>query len=198
MSDTSAAPAIPRKFLFSFVLVTVLFALWSFANDITNPLVAAFNDIFVINNAQSSWVQMAFYGGYGTMAIPAALFIRRYSYRAGIIVGLSLYAIGAFICIPAANIASFNTFLVALYVLTFGLAFLETIANPYILSSLEVEDFRTDFTAHQIDQGIVQAAELEHKVLPFPQSKERTPANDPDLAEYIRAQPRGVARRSPC
>lgn len=88
MSDTSAAPAIPRKFLFSFVLVTVLFALWSFANDITNPLVAAFNDIFVINNAQSSWVQMAFYGGYGTMAIPAALYIRRYSYRAGIIVGL--------------------------------------------------------------------------------------------------------------
>lgn len=224
MSDQSAAPAIPRKFLFSFVLVTILFALWGFANDITNPLVAAFKDIFVINNAQSSWVQMAFYGGYGTMAIPAALFIRRYSYRAGIMVGLSLYAIGAFICIPAANMASFNTFLVALYILTFGLAFLETTANPYILSmgpaktatfrlnlaqafnpigsltgmtiaslfilsSLEVEDFRTDFTAHQIDQGIVQEAELEHTILPLLEAKERTPINDPVLAEYVRANP---------
>lgn len=117
-----------------FILVTSLFALWGFANDITNPLVAAFKDVFVINNAQSSWVQMAFYGGYGTMAIPAALFIRRYSYKSGIILGLSLYALGAMICVPAASMASFNLFLAALYILTFGLAFLETTANPYILS----------------------------------------------------------------
>lgn len=224
MSDTTATPTIPRQFLFSFVLVTTLFALWGFANDITNPLVAAFKDVFVINNAQSSWVQMAFYGGYGTMAIPAALFIRRFSYKAGIIVGLALYAIGALICVPAANIASFNLFLIALYVLTFGLAFLETTANPYILSmgpaktatlrlnlaqafnpmgsltgmtvaslfilsTLQVEDFRADFTAHQIDQGIVQAAEFEHNVLPFLQAKERTPIKDPVLAEYVRNNP---------
>ena len=131
---SSTPSTIPRKFLPSFVLVTTLFALWGFANDITNPLVAAFKDVFVINNAQSSWVQMAFYGGYGTMAIPAALFIRRFSYKAGVIVGLALYALGAMICVPAAASASFNLFLVALYVLTFGLAFLETTANPYILS----------------------------------------------------------------
>lgn len=73
---------------------------------------------------------MAFYGGYGTMAIPAALFIRRFSYKAGILLGLALYAVGAMICVPAASMASFNLFLAALYILTFGLAFLETTANP--------------------------------------------------------------------
>lgn len=134
MSNPESTPVIPRKFLLSFILVTTLFALWGFANDITNPLVAAFKDVFVINNAQSSWVQMAFYGGYGTMAIPAALFIRRFSYKAGILLGLALYATGAMICVPAASMASFNLFLAALYILTFGLAFLETTANPYILS----------------------------------------------------------------
>ena len=76
---------------------------------------AAFKDVFVINNAQSSWVQMAFYGGYGTMAIPAALFIRRFSYKSGILLGLGLYALGALLCVPAASMASFNLFLVALY-----------------------------------------------------------------------------------
>lgn len=130
----SSIPVVPRKYLLSFILVTTLFALWGFANDVTNPLVAAFKDVFVISNAQSSWVQMAFYGGYGTMAIPAALFIRRFSYRSGIVLGLSLYALGALMCVAAASMASFNLFLVCLYVLTFGLAFLETTANPYILS----------------------------------------------------------------
>ena len=83
---------------------------------------------------QSSFVQMAFYGGYATMAIPAALFIRRYSYKSGIMVGLALYATGALLSIPAASMVNFNLFLIALYVLTFGLAFLETTANPYVLS----------------------------------------------------------------
>ncbi|WPJ96033.1 MFS transporter [Coraliomargarita algicola] len=127
-------PVIPRKFLMSFILVTSLFSLWGFANDVTNPLVAVFKDVFVITNAQSTWVQMAFYGGYATMALPAAIFIRRYSYKAGIVVGLSLYALGALLSIPAAAGANFNLFIIALYVLTFGLAFLETTANPYILS----------------------------------------------------------------
>jgi MFS transporter, FHS family, L-fucose permease len=77
---------------------------------------------------------MAFYGGYATMALPAALFIRRFSYKSGIIVGLALYAFGAMLSYPAASMLNFNLFLVALYILTFGLAFLETTANPYILA----------------------------------------------------------------
>lgn len=132
--SSSASRLVPSGVLWPFALVTLLFALWGFANDVTNPLVKAFQDVFLISSAQSSLVQTAFYGGYATMALPAALFIRRYSYKAGIMVGLCLYATGAFIAIPAAASVNFNLFLVALYVLTFGLAFLETTANPYILS----------------------------------------------------------------
>ncbi|MGJ8649963.1 MAG: MFS transporter [Opitutaceae bacterium] len=133
-TESNHTPVIPRKYLLSFILVTTLFSLWGFANDVTNPLVAVFKDVFVITNAQSTWVQMAFYGGYATMALPAAIFIRRFSYKMGIIVGLSLYAAGALLSIPAAAGANFNLFIIALYILTFGLAFLETTANPYILS----------------------------------------------------------------
>jgi FHS family L-fucose permease-like MFS transporter len=127
-------PVVARKFLYPFILVTSLFALWGFANDVTNPLVRAFKEIFLISNAQSSLVQWAFYGGYATMAIPAALVIRKLSFKSGIIIGLTLYALGALLTIPAASLMSFNVFLVGFYVLTFGLAFLETSANPYILS----------------------------------------------------------------
>ena len=83
---------------------------------------------------EASWVQCAFYGGYATMALPAAFFIRRYSYKSGILLGLGLYAIGAFLFIPAAAMQNFIFFCLSLYILTFGLAFLETTANPFILS----------------------------------------------------------------
>ena len=125
---------VPKQYVAPFVLVTSLFALWGFANDITNPLVRAFKEIFLISNAQSSLVQWAFYGGYATMAIPAALLIRKVSYKSGIIIGLLLYALGAAMTIPASLMMEFNVFLVGFYILTFGLAFLETTANPYILS----------------------------------------------------------------
>ncbi|HNX52245.1 MAG TPA: L-fucose:H+ symporter permease [Pontiellaceae bacterium] len=136
MHDTDQkVPVVSKALLGSFILVTSLFALWGFANDITNPLVRAFKEVFPgLTNAQSSWVQGAFYGGYATMAIPAALFIRRFSYKAGILLGLALYATGALLFIPAAVTKQFVWFPISLYVLTFGLAFLETTANPYILA----------------------------------------------------------------
>jgi FHS family L-fucose permease-like MFS transporter len=108
--------------------------MWGFANDITNPMVAAFKTVMEISNAKAAMIQFAFYGGYGTMAIPAALIIKRYSYKLGIIIGLALYAVGALLFFPAAQYEIFGFFLVSLYILTFGLAFLETTANPYILS----------------------------------------------------------------
>ena len=120
--------------LIPFVLITSLFALWGFANDITNPLVAAFATLMEISNAKAALVQFAFYGGYATMAIPAALFVRKYSYKKGILFGLGLYAVGALLFFPAAKYQAFGFFLISLYVLTFGLAFLETTANPFILS----------------------------------------------------------------
>ena len=102
---------IPKQYIGAFILVTSLFALWGFANDITNPLVAAFKAVFDnLSNAQSSTIQFAFYGGYATMAIPAALFIQRYSYKAGILLGLALYATGALLFIPAANTMQFIWF----------------------------------------------------------------------------------------
>lgn len=141
-------PAIvEKKYLVPFILITALFALWGFANDLTNPMVAAFQTIMEISAAKASMVQFAFYGGYATMAIPASLLIRRYSYKTGILIGLALYAIGAFLFIPAANMQEFSFFCVSLYVLTFGLAFLETTANPYILSlgSRETSTRRLNF-----------------------------------------------------
>lgn len=127
-------PLVERRYLVPFVLITSLFALWGFANDITNPMVAAFQTVMELSAAKASLIQFAFYGGYATMAIPAALFIRKYSYKSGILLGLGLYALGAFLFIPAASYEMFSFFCVSLYVLTFGLAFLETTANPYILS----------------------------------------------------------------
>ena len=123
-----------RKYLLTFVVVTALFALWGFANDITNPMVAAFQTLMELPAAKASLIQFAFYGGYATMAVPAALFIRRYSYKKGILLGLALYAVGAFLFIPAAAQQSFMFFCFSLYILTFGLAFLETTASPFILS----------------------------------------------------------------
>lgn len=125
---------VEKKYLIPFVLTTSLFALWGFANDITNPMVAAFQTLMELSASKASMVQFAFYGGYATMAVPAALFIRKYSYKSGILLGLALYAIGAFLFIPAANYQEFSFFCVSLYILTFGLAFLETTANPFILS----------------------------------------------------------------
>lgn len=125
---------VSKKVLMPFILITGLFALWGFANDITNPMVAAFQTIMEISNVRAALVQFAFYGGYATMAIPAAIFIKKYSYKNGILMGLGLYAIGALMFYPAARYEIFEFFLVSLYILTFGLAFLETTANPYILS----------------------------------------------------------------
>ncbi|MDU8924396.1 L-fucose:H+ symporter permease [Pasteurellaceae bacterium LIM206] len=128
------AKILEKKYVVPFILITSLFSLWGFANDITNPMVAVFQTVMEIPASEAALVQFAFYGGYGTMAIPAAIFATRYNYKAGIMLGLVLYAIGAFLFYPAAKYEQFSYFLYSLYILTFGLAFLETTASPYILS----------------------------------------------------------------
>ena len=122
------------NYLLPFILITSCFALWGFANDITNPMVKAFSKIFRMSVTDGALVQVAFYGGYFAMAFPAAMFIRRYSYKAGILMGLGLYAIGAFLFFPAKMTGCYYPFLLAYFILTCGLSFLETSANPYILS----------------------------------------------------------------
>ena len=134
MNNTKKIPVVSKEVLIPFIIITSLFSLWGFANDITNPMVAAFGTVMEISTAKAALVQLAFYGGYATMAIPAALFVRKYSYKKGILLGLTLYATGALLFFPAAQFEVFGFFLGSLYILTFGLAFLETTANPYILS----------------------------------------------------------------
>jgi len=129
------AKVVEGKYLIPFIFITSLFFLWGIANDMTNPMVLAFSKVMPeLSNFESALVQLAFYGGYATMAIPAALFIRKFSYKSGILVGLGLYATGALLFYPAAAYEKFGFFLASLYILTFGLAFLETTANPFILA----------------------------------------------------------------
>jgi fucose permease len=120
--------------LVPFILITILFPLWGFANDITNPMVAAFKNILLLSNFESSLVQAAFYGGYALMAIPAAIFIKKFSYKSGILIGLALYSIGCLLFIPSGLALTFAPFLAAYLIMTCGLSFLETTANPYVLS----------------------------------------------------------------
>lgn len=122
------------NYIVPFILITTCFALWGFANDITNPMVKSFSKIFRMNVTQGALVQVAFYGGYFAMAFPAALFIKKFSYKSGILMGLALYAIGAFLFFPAKMTGSYYPFLLAYFILTCGLSFLETSANPYILT----------------------------------------------------------------
>ena len=134
MKNTTKHPIVSKKVFLPFLLVTSLFALWGFANAVTDPMVNAFKKVLELSNTQASWVQMAFYGGYFCMALPAAMFMRKYSYKVGVLIGLALYATGALLFYPAAQSESFVFFCLGLYVLTFGLAFLETAANPYVLA----------------------------------------------------------------
>lgn len=122
------------SYLGPFILITACFALWGFANDITNPMVKAFLKIFRMSVTDGTLVQVAFYGGYFAMAFPAAMFIRKYTYKAGVLLGLGLYALGALSFFPAKLTGDYHPFLLAYFIMTCGLSFLETSCNPYILS----------------------------------------------------------------
>lgn len=123
-----------KKYLLPFILVTSLFALWGLANNMTDTLLAAFKKIMQMSDTQTSFIQMAFYGAYFCVALPAALFIRKYSYKKGVIMGLLLYSVGAILFLPAAGTASYAFYLVAIYIMAAGCSVLETTANPYIMS----------------------------------------------------------------
>jgi FHS family L-fucose permease-like MFS transporter len=123
-----------KRYLLPFILVTSLFALWGLANNMTDTLLAAFKKIMQMSDTQTSFIQMAFYGAYFCVALPAALFIRKYSYKKGVILGLMLYTAGAILFLPAASTASYAFYLVAIYIMASGCSVLETTANPYIMS----------------------------------------------------------------
>jgi FHS family L-fucose permease-like MFS transporter len=118
-------------FLVPFILVTSLFFLWGFAHSLLDVLNKHFQEILGITKAKSGWVQASLYGGYFVMAIPAGLIMSRFGYKRGIIFGLLLYAVGAFLFMPAAQIQTFEFTLVCLFIIACGLTCLETAANPF-------------------------------------------------------------------
>jgi MFS transporter, FHS family, L-fucose permease len=128
-------PMIPRNILWPFFLLTSLFAWWGLANNMTDTLLAAFKRIMSMSDSQTALIQVVFYGaGYGLLAIPAAIYIKKYTYKAGILLGLGLYILGALLFYPAKLTANFYYFLAALWILSGGLSILETAANPYIIA----------------------------------------------------------------
>ncbi len=120
--------------LLPFILVTSLFFMWGFANNMTDTLLAAFRRIMSMSDFQTSWIQLAFYGSYFCLALPAAIFIKRFTYKAGILLGLGMFITGGLLFYPASNTMVYGHFLGALFILAGGLSVLETTANPYIIA----------------------------------------------------------------
>lgn len=131
--EGGSAPVVPREYLIPFILLTSLFAVWGLANNMTDVLLATFRRIMSMSDFQTSWVQLSFYGAYFCLALPAALFIRRFSYKAGVLLGLGLFATGGLLFYPASQTMVYGHFLAALFILAGGLSILETSANPYVV-----------------------------------------------------------------
>lgn len=132
--NAPSAEVVPKNILIPFILLTSCFALWGLANNMTDVLIAQFRKVFTLTDMQSGLVQTAFYGAYFCLALPAALFIKRFSYKAGVLLGLGLFCTGALLFYPASQIMEYGPFLMALFVLAGGLSILETSANPYIIA----------------------------------------------------------------
>ncbi|XOV94634.1 MAG: L-fucose:H+ symporter permease [Bacteroidota bacterium] len=125
---------VPGKILYPFILLTSCFAWWGLANNMTDTLLAAFKRIMSMSDFQTSLIQIAFYGSYFCFAIPGALFIRKFNYKAGVLLGLGMFIAGGLLFYPASLTMNYNHFLIALYILAGGLSILETSANPYVIS----------------------------------------------------------------
>lgn len=147
-SQSSSKSFLPAGHLFPFFLVTVLFFLWGAANNLNDVLIRQFMTSFAISRFQAGLVQSAFYLGYFLLAMPAAIMMRRFGYKAGFLLGLLLFGAGALLFWPAAVVGKYSFFLVALFVVASGLSFLETSANPFIaqFGSVATSERRLNFS----------------------------------------------------
>jgi FHS family L-fucose permease-like MFS transporter len=130
------------------LFVTSLFLLWGIAISLGDTLNKHFQNVFHISKSRSAYVQFSLFGAYAVMGIPAGLFMKKFGYKRGVLLGLCLYAAGAFLFLPAANAESFSFFMVALFVLACGLATLETVAHPFVaaLGDQRSSDQRINFS----------------------------------------------------
>lgn len=129
-----AAGAVGQRYLLPAILVISLFFLWGLANNLNDVLIKHFKKAFILSDFESGLVQSAFYFGYFCFAIPASLFMKKFGYKAAVVLGLLLFGIGALMFVPAAYAHSYGFFLIALYVIASGLSFLETSANPLVIA----------------------------------------------------------------
>jgi len=147
-ASTTVTAKNDKSYLFPLILVTSLFFLWGLAYGLLDVLNKHFQDALNVTKARSTLLQAAYFGAYFLVALPAGLFMNRYGYKKGIILGLLLYATGAFLFYPSAQAGSFNFFLLAVFVLASGLTCLETAANPYVtvLGKPETSEFRLNLS----------------------------------------------------
>lgn len=132
-SKSGKKPLVPREFLLPFILLTSLFFAWGLANNMTDTLLAAFKRIMSMTDFQTSWIQIAFYFSYFCLALPAAILIKKTTYKTGIIVGLLMFITGALLFYPCSKTMVYGHFLISLYILAGGLSVLETTSNPYVI-----------------------------------------------------------------
>lgn len=132
--QSGRTPLVPRSLLLPFVLIVACFAAWGAAANLTDVLVGVFRGIFDMSNLQASLVQFAYYTAYFLLAIPAGFITSRFGYKAGVLVGLALAAVGGVLFVPASQVLVYEVFLLALFVLAAGLSILETSANPLVLA----------------------------------------------------------------
>jgi len=137
-----------KRFFFTFILVTSLFMLWGVAHSMSDVLNKHFQNVLNVSKAQSGLIQFSVFGAYFIMSIPAGMFLKRFGYKAGVILGLGLFATGTFLFVPAANAGSFGFFRIALFILGCGMATLETVAHPFAasLGDQRTSDRRVNFS----------------------------------------------------
>lgn len=128
MTPARSTPLLP------FILITSLFLMWGLANNMTDTLLAAFKRIMSMSDFQTSWIQVAFYGSYFCLALPAAIIIKKFTYKTGVLLGLGLFIVGSLLFYPASQTMVYGHFLASLFVLAGGLSILETACNPYIIA----------------------------------------------------------------
>ncbi|MEA2232504.1 MAG: transporter, family, L-fucose permease [Solirubrobacteraceae bacterium] len=132
--DTRSEPLVGQGMALLFIALVACFTAWGVAQDLTTPMVAGFKRIFDMSTFQASLVQLAYFGAYFLLALPAAFINQRFGYKTGILTGLTLAALGAFAFYPASKIMTYEAFLVALFAMAAGCSILETSANPFVMS----------------------------------------------------------------
>ncbi|MEA5404038.1 L-fucose:H+ symporter permease [Arcicella sp. DC2W] len=137
-----------KQYLVTFVFVTSLFMLWGIAHSMSDVLNKHFQNVLNVSKSQSGLIQLSVFGAYAVMSIPAGIFMKKFGYKNGVLFGLSLFAIGTFLFVPAANATSFTMFRLALFILGCGMATLETVAHPFVasLGNQQTSDQRINFS----------------------------------------------------